>query len=61
MAHAFDAGYQAARCNIELLAQCAFEREPGELHHLGTDVTAQARVGLLKADDTAQLELDRAG
>jgi hypothetical protein len=56
-----DPGDQAARFNIELFAQRAFERKSGEFHHLGTDVATQARVGFLKTDDTAQLELDRTG
>ncbi|MNN65724.1 hypothetical protein D3C81_1812470 [compost metagenome] len=44
-----------------MFQQSTFKRELRELHHLGTDVVAQPRVGLLEADDAPELKFDRVG
>lgn len=59
--HPFDPGDEAASFGLNVLHQRAFQRELAELHHFGTDVVAEGGVGLAKADDTAELELDGVG
>ncbi len=59
--HSLDPGNEAAFFSLDVFEQITFEGDLAELDHFGADVVAQARVGLLEADDAAQLKFDRVG
>lgn len=46
---------------LDVFEQRSFQRKLAELDHFGADIVAQARVGLLEADDAAELEFDGLG
>lgn len=59
--NSLDSRYQAAFFGFYVLEQRSLEANLSELDHFGTEVVAQLWMDFLKADDAAELKLDRTG